>query len=291
MTAPRTMTATAQSAPPGTELSLTLTGKRGTRRFTTLGRRLNRLIGIAVLVVLWEGAPRMGLLDPKAFPPLSAVLAELGQLALTSNFWGYVANTTRTWAVGVVVASVSAIVVGLLIGLVPGAKKYTHSLIEFLRPIPSVALIPAVILIFGTKYQSGVVLITYAAFWPLLLQVLFGLDDIDTVAKDTAKTFRFRRVGYIRSVVWPSLLPHLFIGLRLAASTALVLAVTGELVIGTVGIGQGIAIAQTSGSVPTMYALVVVAGIMGVFINIVARVVERRALWWHASVRNLTGKG
>ncbi|CAN5336812.1 ABC transporter permease [soil metagenome] len=260
-------------------------------RVVGLGRRLNALIGIAVLVIVWEGAPRLGLIDAKAFPPLSAVLGELGRLVTTGEFWGYVASTARTWALGLLVASVAGIVIGLLIGLIPGAQKYTHSLIEFLRPIPSVALIPAVILIFGTKYQSGIVLITYAAFWPLLLQVLFGLDDIDTVAKDTAKTFRFTRFGYIRSVVWPSLLPHLFTGLRLAASTALVLAVTGEMVIGTVGIGQGIAIAQTSGSVTTMYALVVVAGILGVLINVVARIAERRTLWWHASVRNLEKKG
>jgi ABC-type nitrate/sulfonate/bicarbonate transport system permease component len=72
----------------------------------------------------------------------------------------------------------------------------------------------------------------------------------------------------------------------LAASIALVLAVTAEMVIGTFGIGRGIVIAQTSGAIATTYALVIVAGMMGVGINIAARAVEKRVLWWHSSVRN-----
>jgi ABC-type nitrate/sulfonate/bicarbonate transport system permease component len=173
-----------------------------------------------------------------------------------------------------------------VIGLVPGARKYTHSTIEFLRPIPSVALIPGVILIFGSRYQSGVVLITYAAFWQVLLQMLYGLGDVDAVARDTARSFRFSTRGFIVHVAWPTLLPFLFTGIRLAASIALVLAVTAEMVIGSYGIGRGIVVAQTSDAIPTMYALVIVTGLMGVTINVAARAIEKRVLRWHPSVRN-----
>ncbi|MFB9071625.1 ABC transporter permease [Citricoccus parietis] len=159
-------------------------------------------------------------------------------------------------------------------------------MVEFLRPIPSVALIPAVILLFGTKFESGVVLITYAAVWPMLLQTLFGLNDLDSVAKDTASSYRFSRWGYMRHVQWPSLMPPLFTGVRLAASIALVLAITGEMVIGTVGLGQGITVAQTSGATSTVYALVLVSGLMGLAVNQLARVAEKRLLWWHPMIRN-----
>jgi ABC-type nitrate/sulfonate/bicarbonate transport system permease component len=76
-----------------------------------------------------------------------------------------------------------------------------------------------------------------------------------------------------------------FTGIRLAASVALVLAITAELVIGSPGLGQAIAVAQASDAVPTMYALVVVTGILGVLINLLARTGERRLLAWHQSVR------
>jgi ABC-type nitrate/sulfonate/bicarbonate transport system permease component len=251
-----------------------------------VGRRLNSVSGFLLLAILWEIAPRLGVADPKFFPPLSTLLVELFGLAMTQEFWGYLLSTARTWAIGLVVATAAGVIAGLAIGLVPGAKTYTHSIIEFLRPIPSVALIPGVILIFGSRYQSGVVLITYAAFWQVLLQMLYGLHDIDAVARDTARSFRFSKTTFVVHVAWPTLLPFLFTGMRLAASIALVLAVTAEMVIGTYGIGRGIVVAQTSNAIPTMYALVLVTGLMGVGINVAARAIEQRVLRWHPSVRN-----
>lgn len=244
-------------------------------------------VGIALLALLWESAPRLGLISPSYFPPLSGVLHELVQLAGTEELWTYVLSTTRTWGLGLALATASGVVAGLAIGLIPGARTYTHSTIEFLRPIPSVALIPGVILLFGSRYQSGVILITYAAFWQVLLQVLYGLQDIDSVVRDTARSFRFSRWGFIRHVAWPTLLPFLFTGIRLAAAMALVLAVTAEMVIGTVGIGRGIMVAQSSNATTTTYALILVTGVMGVGINLMARAVEKHLLRWHPSVRNI----
>jgi len=252
-------------------------------------RWLGGAAGVLVLAALWEAAPRVGLINRNFFPPLSVVLQQLATLVTTAEFWGFVASTARTWALGLVIATVAGIVAGLFIGLVPEARTYTHSTIEFLRPIPSVALIPGVILLFGSRYQSGVVLITYAAFWQVLLQMLYGLNDIDSVARDTSRSFRFSRLGFIRHVAWPTLLPFLFTGVRLAAAMALVLAVTAEMVIGSQGIGRGIVVAQASNATPEAYAYVLVAGLMGVAINMAARVLERHLLKWHPSVRNAGG--
>ncbi len=252
-------------------------------------RGFTGLIGIAALALLWEAAPRVGLINRDFFPPLSAVFVKLAELIGTGEFWGFLLATARTWALGLAIATAAGVAAGLFIGLTPGARKYTHSTIEFLRPIPSVALIPGVILIFGTRYQSGVVLITYAAFWQVLLQMLYGLNDIDAVARDTSRSFRFTRFGYVRHVAWPTLLPFLFTGLRLAAAMALVLAVTAEMVIGSQGLGRGIVVAQASNATTDAYAYVLVAGIMGVLINLAARLVEVRLLRWHPSVRSAGG--
>lgn len=252
-------------------------------------RWLGGAVGTLALAALWEAAPRLGLINRSFFPPLSVVLWQLAALGATAEFWGYLASTARTWALGLAIATLAGVVAGLVIGLTPGARKFTHSTIEFLRPIPSVALIPGVILLFGSRYQSGVVLITYAAFWQVLLQMLYGLNDIDSVARDTSRSFRFSKFGFVRHVAWPTLLPFLFTGLRLAAAMALVLAVTAEMVIGSQGIGRGIVVAQASNATAEAYAFVLVAGLMGVAINMAARVLERRLLKWHPSVRHAGG--
>lgn len=259
--------------------------RRGRLR-VVLGRA-NVLTGFVILIAIWELAPRAGLIDREAFAPFSVVVERLAHLATTSDFWVEVRSTLRTWVIGLAIASAGGVVLAVLIAVIPGARRYTHSTIEFLRPIPSVALIPAVILVVGTKYESGVVLITYAALWPMLLQALAGFDDIDSVARDTARTFRFPMRLMATDLIWPSLMPYFFTGLRISASVALVLGVTAEMVIGTVGLGQGIAIAQSAGDTATMYALVLVTGLLGVLINIVFRAVEKRSLRWHPSVRSL----
>jgi ABC-type nitrate/sulfonate/bicarbonate transport system permease component len=240
---------------------------------------------MAVLVVLVELIPRAGLVSENYLPPSSRILAALGREAADGAFWRAVGDTLIGWALGLLIAVVAGVAFGILIGAVPVLRAATASTVEFLRPIPSVALIPLAVLLYGTDLGSTLLLVVYAAFWQVLVQVLYGVADVDPVADETARSFRFTAWGRIRYVLWPTALPYVFTGVRLAASVALVLAVTTELVIGSPGLGALIGVAQTSNAVPTMYALIVVTGLLGVAINVAARAVERRTLAWHQSVR------
>ncbi|WP_399890954.1 ABC transporter permease [Streptomyces sp. BBFR51] len=251
--------------------------------------RVAPLVGIVLAALAAELIPRTGLIADGALPPLSSVLAELGRQAGDAALWEALGRTVRTWAIGLVASVVAGVVAGVVIGLVPVLRAITASTVEFLRPIPSVALIPAVILVFGTGFESGVVLIVYAGFWQVLVQVLYGVQDIDPVAHDTARSYRFSVWGRVRHVIWPTTLPFVFTGIRLAASVALVLAITGELVIGTPGLGQLISVAQSSGATTAMFALVLVTGVLGVLVNIGFRYAERALLGWHPSVRRSEG--
>lgn len=272
---------------------MTITRTRGARTDASaiapsrrsLSPRILPIIGIAIFALLWEFLPRSGIVGSESLPPLTTVLDVLFDQLMSSDFWIMLSSTLRTWAIGLTIASIAGIAVGILIGLTPTLQKATDSTVEFLRPIPSVALIPLVILVFGTGFESGIMLIVYAAFWQVLVQVVYGVRDVDPVALDTAKVYRLSRISRIRYIIWPTALPYIFTGLRLASAVALVLAVTAELVIGTPGLGADIANARTSGNLPVMYSLVLVAGILGLIINVGARAIEKRAMWWHASVR------
>ncbi|MET0416235.1 MAG: ABC transporter permease [Actinoplanes sp.] len=243
------------------------------------------LAGLAGLLLLVEALPRLGLVDERYLPPASRIAAALGDEMATPQFWQAVGDTLTGWAIGLTIAVLAGVAAGLLIGSVPVLRAATASTIEFLRPIPSVALIPLAVLLYGTDLGSTLLLVVYASFWQVLVQVLYGVADVDPVAADTAQSFRFSAWGRIRYVLWPTALPYVFTGIRLAASVALVLAITAELVIGTPGLGKLIAVAQTSNAVPAMYALIAVTGLLGVAINLLARALERRTLAWHQSVR------
>jgi ABC-type nitrate/sulfonate/bicarbonate transport system permease component len=243
------------------------------------------LAGIVLFLLVWEAVPRLGLADPEYLPPASDVLQVFARgLGLTS-FWVAVGHTMTGWALGLAIASSAAVVLGLVIGSSPFLRRATHSTIEFLRPIPSVALIPLAVLLFGVSLKSTLLLVVYASFWQVLIQVLYGVTDVDVVASNTARSYGLGRLARVRYVVWPTTLPYLMTGLRLGAAVALILAVTSELVIGVPGLGHEIALAQSGGAVTAMYALVLATGLIGVAINMGVRFVERRVLAWHPSVR------
>ncbi|HEX6444171.1 MAG TPA: ABC transporter permease [Streptosporangiales bacterium] len=256
-----------------------------------IGRRAGSpaLLGVAGFVVflaLLEVIPRAGLVSARYLPPTSTILATLAAQLVDAGFWAAVGHTLAAWALGLGIAFAAGLAVGVVVGSVPVLKELTSSTIEFLRPIPSVALIPLAVLLFGTDIGSTLVLVVYASFWQVLVQVLHGVVDVDPVAEDTARSYRLSRWSRIRHVTWPSALPYVLTGLRLGAAVALILAVTAELVIGSPGLGQQIAVAQSSNAVPLVYALVIATGGLGVAVNVGVRALERAALAWHPSVRS-----
>lgn len=256
-----------------------------------IGRRAANpaLLGVAGFVAflaVLEIVPRAGLVPARYLPPASTILLTLGRQLADAAFWTAVGQTIAAWALGLAIAFAGGLVVGVVVGSVPVLKELTSSTVEFLRPIPSVALIPLAVLLFGTDLGSTLVLVVYASFWQVLVQVLHGVVDVDPVADDTARSYRLSRWSRIRYVTWPSALPYVLTGLRLGAAVALILAVTAELVIGSPGLGQQIAVAQSSNAVPLVYALVIATGGLGVAVNVAVRALERAALAWHPSVRS-----
>jgi ABC-type nitrate/sulfonate/bicarbonate transport system permease component len=260
------------------------TGRAGRRR-RGLPAPVLGLAGLLALVVVLEVLPRTGLVDARFLPPFSDMMAALGAELGSGAFWAAFGATVRGWAIGLAIAVAAGVVLGIVIGSVPLLRAATSSTIEFLRPIPSVALIPLAVLLFGTSPESTLLLVVYASFWQVLVQVLYGVQDVDPVARETARSYQFSAWAQVRTVTWPTALPYVMTGFRLAAAVALILEITGELIIGSPGLGKQIAVAQSSGAVDTMYALVIVTGLFGVLVNLAARMLERRSLHWHPSVR------
>jgi ABC-type nitrate/sulfonate/bicarbonate transport system permease component len=249
-------------------------------------KQLLGIAGIIGFLLLWELVPRVGIVEPRFLPPASEVIAALiTDFGLTA-FWVAVGETMLAWAIGLVMAIVLAVVLGFIIGSSMFLRKFTNSTVEFLRPIPSVALIPLAVLLFGVKIESTLMLVVYASFWQVFIQVLYGVADVDNVAMQTAKSYGLGAMARVRHVVFPTALPYLMTGIRLAASVALILAITAELVIGSPGLGREIALAQSGGAISGMYALVLATGLIGVLINLVMRFIERKTLSWHSSIRS-----
>ncbi|MGH2970266.1 MAG: ABC transporter permease, partial [Solirubrobacteraceae bacterium] len=239
------------------------------------------LIAVAVVLALWELLVRAGLLSETSFPPMTETIATLAEQLGTGDFWEAVVNTLQGWALGLGIAVVLAVPAGILVGSSRLLYRALRVPVEFLRPIPSVALIPLAVLVYGTGLESKVFLAAFASFWPLFIQTLYGVQDVDPVVTDTARSFglgRFERVWRIRL---PGAVPYIATGVRISSAVALILAVTAELVIGSAGLGRSISVAQSGGAVDLMYALIIATGMLGWGLNIIATRGERRVLHWH----------
>jgi ABC-type nitrate/sulfonate/bicarbonate transport system permease component len=259
---------------------------------TSTGLRSPRLstwvqswIGVLGVLVLLELIVRVGIIPSRYFPPMTETFSTLfGQLG-EGSFWTAVLDTLQGWALGLGIATLIAVPLGMLIGFNEYVYRGLRPIIEFLRPIPSVALIPLAILAFGTGLQSKVFLAAFAATWPLLIQAVYGVRDLDPVQRETARSFRIGRRDRLLRVSLPGAIPYIATGLRISSATALILAVTAELVIGAPGLGRAINAARAGGVPDLMYALTIATGLLGWALNSVMVRLERRVLHWHPSHR------
>jgi ABC-type nitrate/sulfonate/bicarbonate transport system permease component len=254
-------------------------------RMPNARRGVAPLAAVAVVLVLWELLVRTGLLSESSFPAMSDTFARLFEELGSGEFWTAVGKTLEGWALGLGIAIVLAVPIGMLVGSSRLLYRALRVPIEFLRPIPSVALIPLAVLVYGTGLQSKVFLAAFASFWPLFVQTLYGMQDVDPVLNDTAKSFGLGRFERIRRITLPSAVPYIATGVRISSAVALILSVTAELVIGAAGLGRQISVAQAGGAVDLMYALIIATGLLGWLLNIVATSGERRVLHWHPSQR------
>lgn len=251
---------------------------RGAPMFATL-------LSIAAALAGWEFVSRAGLISDQDLPAMSTTFRELWSMMHTRDFWAAFAQTVRGWALGLGIATALAVPLGILLGSSQFALRAFRVPIEFLRPIPSAALIPLLFLTLGTTLQSEVFLATFGAFWPLLVQTIYGVRDVDPVAIDTARSFGVGRFERLYRIKLPSAIPYIATGLRISSAVALILAFTAELFMGTSGLGQIMNVAESFGLNVQVYALALATGFLGLAIYVVFSAIERRALRWHPSQR------
>jgi ABC-type nitrate/sulfonate/bicarbonate transport system permease component len=242
-------------------------------------------VSVAAAFGLWEVISRGGLIAERDLPAMSTSMRALWHLVQTGSFWHQLLDTVRGWGLGLGVATVLAVPIGIALGSSPFAAAAFRVPIEFLRPIPSAALIPLLFLTIGTNVKSEVFLAAFGAFWPLLVQTMYGVRDVDPLTLDTGRSFGLGAFERLWRITLPSAVPYIGTGLRISSTVALILAFTAELFMGIPGLGQAVNYAQAYGLTEQLYALALATGFLGIAIHIVFSWMERRALRWHPSQR------
>lgn len=240
------------------------------------------LVGVLAFLLVWEAFGRSGAVRPELLPPPSTVLATLSGLLADPAFLLDVLTTLASWAAAVALAVLIAVPSGLVLGSVAPIRTATRSLVEFLRPVPSVALIPLVVVVLGRGPETTVTLACYAAVWPLLLTTSYAMGEIDPVQTDTARAFGLSPARRLFTVALPHAAPFIMTALRVSAGIALVLVVSTELLgAGTGGLGRFVFLAGSGGGqMDAVLAGTLTVGLLGCAVNAGLELLHRRFLGW-----------
>jgi ABC-type nitrate/sulfonate/bicarbonate transport system permease component len=248
----------------------------GLRRLT--GPALGVLVFVAALGVweLWARAENSFLV-----PTASEVVVRAWDIWPTSEFLSEAGVSLKRLAAGFAIAAAIGIAIGLLIGASRQARRTLEPFLEFMRAIPAIAIVPGAIVVLGLGDASRIAVIAFGLCFPILVNTAEGVRAIPPEVRDTASMLHVGRVERLWRIYFPSALPSIMAGLRIAVSIGLVLVVVSEFVGEGNGLGHWILVQQSLVSVPETYAGILFLGLLGYILNRLFLVVERRVLAWH----------
>ncbi|WP_353987282.1 ABC transporter permease [Ruicaihuangia caeni] len=239
------------------------------------------VVGIAALAVTLEVVSTSGVVDSRFLPSFSQTVAASVQLLFDPVFLVDLGTTVATFVLGLLLACVVGIGVGVLVGLSETAYRAMRPVVELVRPVPPVALIPLAILVLGVDLEMKVAVALFAAVWPVLFNTMYGVHGVDPLSRDMALSFGRSNADIIRTVVIPAAGPQIWTGVRMSTTISLLVIITLELIAGSnSGIGAFIAEARSASETHAVYAALVVSGFLGLAINQLMMLLERVLFRW-----------
>ena len=236
---------------------------------------------VVALLATWELLSQRRLINPVLFPPVSTILARFVALWADGTFAIHLLATLRRMLLGYALAAVVGISLGTLMGFSRGVHASVAPLLEFLRPLPPVAMIPPFLLILGIGDQMKIAVVVFGCLWPILLNTIDGVRGVHPTILEVAKMYQFSPARTLRAVVLPSALPQIMAGLRTSLAIALIVALVSEMIGTTQGLGFLVVQAQRGFRMADMYAGIVLLAIVGYTLNHGFLLLESRLLAWH----------
>lgn len=205
----------------------------------------------------------------------SAALLALWGAAREGSLWPPTFFTLASAALGLALGALGGGFLGTVLGLSPRLARASFLSIELLRPVPSVALIPLAMLVFGFGLRMEVGVVAFATFWPLLVLSQAAARQVEPALLEVSAALGLGPGARLRKIVLPAMVPRLFVALRLGVAIALVVAVTVEIAANPHGMGYAMMIAQQSLEPALMLAWLLWIGVLGYAINAGAMALER----------------
>lgn len=220
------------------------------------------------------------LFNPIFLPGPWVVVGKVIELGAKGQLWVHVASTLERVAVGFGVGAVLALSLGLPAGYFRVVGNLIEPIVELLRPIPPLAMLPLFIVWVGIGEGSKIGFITYATFFPMFLTTIQAVRQIDPLLLRAAQSLGARRAQLFFRVILPAALPEILTGFRLGVALSFFVIVISEFIGAEHGLGYLINDGRNFFLVPQMLGAAVLLGLLGYAGNGLVRLLERRVLRW-----------
>lgn len=238
---------------------------------------------IILLIILWEVAPRIGLVDYTFFPPFSKVVKGWWGLAISGDLYAhFIASIVRSIS-GFGLAILIAIPLGLIIGWYPLAKELLNPVLELFRNTAALALLPVFILLLGIGETSKISIVLFACVFPILLNTINAVRNVDSLLIRSAKSMGLSSYQLFYKVIIPASIPTIFTGIRMAGSSSILVLIAAEMVGAKEGLGYLISYTQMNFQIAEMYAGIITISILGLILNYLLVSIEKKLSKWKVS--------
>ncbi len=245
-------------------------------------------LGILLALTVMQVLVATGAVSGSAMPTALAMLMAFGNLIVSKTFVSALSDTMISTLLAFGIVAAAGIPMGIVLGASRPANRLMSGLVELLRPVPAIALLPVAILALGIGTEMKVSLASYAALWPMLISTMAGVRDTDQMMVRTGRSFTWSRATIMRRVQLPSALPFIGSGARQSISVALVIVVTLELLGARSGIGAVIREYSAAGRVDFVYAGILTTALLGLVLHLALARLERRLMRWAPQYRRTT---
>src|SRR5690606_11194009 len=246
------------------------------------GAVLRGVACVVTLALLWELAPRLGLVDDFFIPPLSTVLEQWWAMGVGGELLRHIGASLTRSAVGFGLAILIAIPLGAAIAWYRPVREFLTPALEVFRNTAALAILPVFMLLLGIGETSKIAIVLYACFFPILLATISGVATVDPQLLRSARVLGLSPVATFRKVVFPAAVPTIFTGIRISGAAAILVLLAAEMIGANAGLGFLINYAQFNFLIPKMYAAILTTSLIGVAVNYGLVALERRFSKWRA---------
>ena len=233
-----------------------------------------------LLILFWEFASQVGLVESYQLPAPSVILVKLSDLTASGELFGHVFITVYRVFIGFTLGSIVAIIVGLLVGFSKNAEYLFDPIIQAFRSIPSLAWVPLFILWMGIGESSKVTMIAVGVFFPVYLNLVSGIISVDRKLIEVGKMFKLSLYQQIRQIIFPATLPSLLVGLRSGLGLGWMFVVAAELMGASQGLGYLLVLGQNTLSPEVILISIILFAVIGKTSDWLLKVLEDHFLSW-----------